>query len=116
MASGNGVAGVGKDFWFVLRRERHSNQAMTERDLDRLLEGARRLSDAAPVAGFSGEVMAALGPQMRELWSRSTLMVLALVMGIAAVLAAVSVASREEPEPPVLTLYQGTGGRWLTPP
>ncbi len=86
---------------------------MNEQQLNDLMRGARH-GVAAPglPVDFSGRVLDRLGPQMWALWTPRILAGLALAVIAVAALTAVWTGNLVEPEPPVLTLYQGGGPSW----
>lgn len=87
---------------------------MTEGELDRLLERARRMqAEHALPAGFSWAVMEALPPRTTLLWTRAALACLAALLMVAAVGGALAVTgARSEARPPALSLFQGSGQSW----
>jgi hypothetical protein len=86
---------------------------MTEQQLEDLMRGARcgKAVRDLPV-DFSSRVLAGLGPQMAVLWSPRFLMGLTLAVIAVAAVSALWAGNQVEPEPPVLTLYQGSGLGW----
>ncbi len=87
---------------------------MTERELDRLLDRARRIqAEHALPAGFSWAVMEALPPRVAALWPRGALACLVALLMVAAVGAALAVTGvRSEARPPALSLFHGCGQSW----
>ncbi len=87
---------------------------MTERELDRLLRGARRMAaPEGPPVDFTASVLAALRPRALALWTRGMLAGLSVLLAVAAIGAAAMVTRKAAtPEPPALTLYQGSGLAW----